>query len=283
MAGGLFADASGQEQPSPLSLVPQNVTKLDAHRPARSKKLDAQAPRIGKTGRPVDGNQDPLGVQNESHMPSRLRDTRPNLRTDRRLTQLVKDECNTERPAIDISRATEDGWRLWLAARGLVKLDAQAPNGSSSGIDLSFLEELIKTTTTKTLGAQKLKSPPLPGFAAKILELVPEVRADRPPKSDRPYVSRHVYGLNWAYALDENRNERGIKNPVQWVEGRNGNIYTGKFDGMIDLWLGRMQRDEDAAARRRVEVEARVNEATEREAEIRGRKSDGKKGRRWEQ
>lgn len=269
LTGGLFADTSGEASPSPLTLVDSTIV-IPFERP---KKLGAQPSPNHKTGRlgaQTAERDAKLGAQNESSSPCRQKYGRLHLRPNRDLLKKVKDECKTEDPNIDISRATDDAWRLWLTARGLLKLGVQAPTGiSSSGFDLSVFEELIKTTTTKTLGAQKLKSPTLPGFAAKILQLVPEVSVEHPPESDRPYLSRHPYGINWAYAIDENQNERGLKNPFQWVEGPKGNIYSGKFDRLIDIWLGRMQREEDEAHRRAAKQTRQEEELHQRATTLR--------------
>lgn len=237
---------------------------MDAQHPAS---VDARTPRITnisdrkKKPQLPDAQKAPdagAGVQparpDESLMLSRLKHTRPHLRTDRTLTQLVKDECRTETPELDISRVTEDAWRLWLVARTLEKLDAQPSNGiSSSGSFedrsfalLEYVKKVLQTTTTtrNTLGVQAPKSPPLPGFAAKVLELMPEI-LERSAPSGRQCQSEHSYHLNWAYAIANSVACGGtIKSPAAFVEGDKGNIFTAKHDNRISLWLASGEREE---------------------------------------
>ena len=252
-------------EPSVLTLaedspVAQPPATLGAQTPKQPKvrklrsKLGAQldAPK-SKTGRP-DAQRQKFDSSEECTYASRAGKERLSLRVDPQVLRTVKKECGTVYPPLKLYQVTEDAWRLWLRARAEAKLGAQTPtcsSGSSSGsssheIDLN--PNLDQTTTT-TLGAQTPKTVALPGFAADILNLNQK--------------SKHSAEINFAYAWDEHRSDGSIKKPDLWAAS---NLRTGKYDGLVDLWLVRKQEEEDERLRReaaRQLEEMRIREEVE--------------------
>jgi len=221
----------------------------------KGKKLGAQTQKLGvqklHTGRPAGGDN-----LDEMNYPSRIKRKRVNLRPDSQLLKIVKQECRTVDPPLKLQDVTEDAWRLWLQARAQAKLDVQTPTGSScssSGLNQTDLT----TTTTTTLGVQAPKSPPLPAFAAEVLEL-------------QPHKSKHSLEVNLAYAWETHRNDRGIKSPDAWAIS---NYRTGRYDKLVDLWIARKEQE--------AKPEPSVGDAWSRVMELLSQRLDREAFEKW--
>lgn len=242
-----LAEDSPSSQPTrTLGVQTPKPPKVDQ---IKSRRLDAQTPRIGRP----DAQSPQFDSTEEPRYPSRVQRDRPHVRLERDLLTIVKQECKSVQPKrLKLQDVIEDGLRLWLRERARSRLDAQTPtssscSGSSSSLDL---EDLDLTTTTTTVDAQTPKRQALPGFAASI--------------EDMPHQSRHPFEVILAYALEANRNQEGIKTPDVFALA---SYRTGKHDVVIDLWV---QRKENQEAEKRQREEAKAErERKERELEER--------------
>jgi hypothetical protein len=255
------------ESPQPATPPESEARAIDAS-PFRLDSQNSQTPKVAQfpqplgvqrrtTGLPLDSQNSQLpkfDSSDEPRYPSRVKRIRVQPRLDRQLIKKVRVECasNTPKP-LDLQAAIEDGLRLWLRERAESRLgsqDSQTPTCSSSSS-----KDLDLTTTTTTVDSQTPSAVLLPGVVSAIAEL-----------QKLPHESKFEFEVIHAYAWESHRKGEGINTPDVWAVS---NYRTGKHDPLIEMWIERKRKEQEAVERQAAAKAKREQDEREFEERIR--------------